>query len=108
MIQVFHTEGNSILRTMIGLSVHHLHYGFIFILIAALIFIFYKINKLAVALMGLGLGLVLDEFIPSLLLMTIRSEEIVAYKQGFIWTIILFSSIILISILLYFRNKNRK
>jgi len=98
---LFFVEEVSTLRAITGLSIHHAHYGIILLTISILMFVFYKRNNLSIALAGGGLGLVLDEFIPSLLFTSLRAQEIDVYFRGFIPTVILFIAVILISIILY-------
>ena len=48
-VLVFYNDrGMGFLRETTGLNIHHYHYGIIFILIAALIMIFHKINGLLI------------------------------------------------------------
>lgn len=103
-----HFYHNSLLKSITGLNLHHLHYGIILLVISSLILIFYKTNLYSVALTGFGLGLVLDEFIPSLFLKTTRGEELLTYNQNFIGTIVLFLGVISLSVLIYFLGKKPK
>ena len=104
---IYGKDNISLLRATTELTIHHFHYGIVFVIIASLIFLFYKINNYSTSLMGFGLGTILDEFIPSLFLNTIRKEELTIYYQSLNWTIILFLSIIIITIIFYFVKKNR-
>ena len=90
------------LRTKTGLQIHHIHYGIVAIFISALILLFSSRNFFVIALMGLGLGWMLDEFIPSLLLPGNRPVELDVYNKSFRKTIILFATIILLVLILYF------
>jgi|SRR3989344_1534378 len=90
------------LRISLGLQIHHIHYGAVILLITAFTLIFYGKNNYVLALFGLGLGLVLDEFVPALLMSGNRKMEMNAYAKGFIPTLIIFLLIILAMILLYF------
>jgi len=90
------------LRTKLGLRIHHLHYGIIFVLIATLILLFSGKNVYVIVLLGLGLGLILDLFIPSLLMKSDRRKELVVYKRTLVKTLILFIILILVVVLLSF------
>jgi len=89
-----------LLRTKTGLQVHHLHYGVVLLLIAALILLFSGESKTVIAL--LGLGLMLDLFIPSLLMEGDRPRELEAYKKSLFGTILLFLIVIAGTVLLMF------
>ena len=90
----------SILRSLTGLSFHHYHYGTILLTIGILLLIFHKRTTLAVVMSGVGLGLVLDTFIPSLLLVTSREAEINAYFGGFEGSIVLYLIVIILAVVL--------
>ena len=87
-------------RTKTGLQVHHGHYGIIFILISSVVTLFTGETVYMTALLGLGLGLILDEFIPSLLMPGDRTLELEIYRRSLSKTIIFFSIIIAIILLL--------
>lgn len=89
------------LRRKTNLQIHHLHFGAIFILITAFLLILLGKNIWVVALLGLGLGLIFDEFIPALLMPGNRKVELKAYEKGFIATLILFIFIIALLVLFY-------
>jgi hypothetical protein len=91
-----------LLRTKTKLQIHHLHHGIILVFIASLILLFLGNNIYVTILLGLGLGLMLDLFIPSLLMKSNREEELKVYKKTFIKTLILFIVIILIIVLVSF------
>jgi len=92
----------SALRKKSGLQIHHIHYGIFIILVASFILLFFGKNNYVISLLGLGLGLCLDEFIPALLMPWNRKVELGAYEKGFISTLILLVVIILILFLIYF------
>ena len=96
----FYTERVGPLREMSGLSVHHFHYGVIFLTIAVLMFVFLERNAVSVALSGLGLGLILDALIPSLLLKTGREAEIAAYNDGLFGTVLLLAVVVAVTVFL--------
>jgi hypothetical protein len=96
---------NPFLRMKTKLQIHHLHHGIILVLIASLILIFLGNNIYVTILLGLGLGLMLDLFIPSLMIKSNREEELKVYKKTFLKTSILFVVIILIILLILFITK---
>jgi hypothetical protein len=93
---------NPFLRMKTKLQIHHLHHGIILVFIASLILLFLGKNIYVIILLGLGLGLMLDLFIPSLLMKSNREEELKIYKKTFIKTLILFVILIMIIILISF------
>ena len=105
---VFYNYGDmGFLRETTGLNIHHYHYGIIFILIAALIMIFHKINGFSVGVMGFGIGSVADSFISRLLSNGgTRVGEIANYNEVLLPTLFLFGVIILISIMFYLTGKD--
>ena len=88
------------LRRTTGLTVHHLHYGVLFVFIAALLLLFSGRNIFVIVFLGLGLGLILDLFIPSLIMKTDRRAELKVYRETFMGTVILF--VVVISAILLF------
>ncbi len=105
IVFLFFTQ-KSFIKELTNLNIHHVHYGIILVTIAIITLIFYKNNNATTSISGLGLGLILDEFIPSLLLTTSTEEAIIAYNQGLIPTLILFLLLIGLTILLY-KKKNK-
>ena len=94
------------LREITGLTIHHFHYGLVFILVAALCLIFYRINFFSVGLMGLGIGTVFDSFVSRLFSFnSVRAEELYAYGSSFTFTLFLFVNIILLAIIFYMWKK---
>ena len=106
-VLVYHNNGElPFLRAITGLTFHHFHYGLVFILIAALLLIFYKVNSFSVGLMGFGLGTALDSFISRLFSFSSnRSRELSAYDSSFIFTLIMFLDVILLTFVFYFWGK---
>ena len=86
------------LRKEIGFRIHHAHLGVLFILFASTLLLFLDTNIYIITLLGLGLGLILDESISLMIIKTSRKSDLEAYKKSFIKTIILF--IIIVSIIL--------
>ena len=106
---LFYNSGEiSALRQLTGLTIHHADYGLIFILIAALLLIFHKINTFSVGLMGFGLGSVFDSFVSGLFKFnSSRIVEISLYNRGFFFTIFVFINILLLTTIFYFLGKRR-
>ncbi len=102
-VLLFYNEGGvSLLRGVTGLTFHHFHYGMIFILIASLMLIFYKVNRWGIGLMGFGLGAVYDSFVSRLFSFdSVRVNEIAKYNSSFGLTLLLFSVIILLTVVFY-------
>ena len=69
-------------RTKTGLQVHHGHFGLLIILIASILVVLGLRNFYVFGFLGLGLGLVFDEFIPSLLMPGNRELELETYKKS--------------------------
>lgn len=93
-----------ITRTKTGLQIHHLHHGIFFVFIASLILLFIGKNNYVIALLGVGLGLMFDFFIPSILIKSDRKKELKIYQETFVKTLILFLILIFIVIGLSFIN----
>jgi len=99
----------AILRSITGLTIHHYHYGLFFILLSALLLIFYKRNVFSVGLMGFGLGSTLDSVISSLLKEnTVRSIEIMRYNQSLSLTIFLFLIVVVLGVVFYLVSEKYK
>jgi hypothetical protein len=81
------------IKTQTGLQIHHLHYGLIFIFCSAVVLLFEGNKSIVILLLGLGLGLVFDEFISSLKLVEHRPLGLEIYSQSFKGTLILFVTI---------------
>ncbi len=96
MVYLFFTQRTEIFRSISGLSFHHFHYGILLLMSSVIFLIFLKETKFIVALAGIGSGLIIDSFIPSLLLKTERASEISAYNQGLFPTLILLVGVIII------------
>lgn len=92
----------SSLRVKSGLQIHHLHYGCILLVITSMILLFYGKNAYSIVLLGFGIGLILDEFVPALLMPGNRKLELKAYEKGFIPTLILLLVLSFIILMLYF------
>ncbi len=91
-----HTFDRAFTRDKTGLQVHHAHYGILFVLVASIILLSGGESVLVIILLGLGLGLILDEFIPSLLMPGNRPLELEIYRKSFLKTAILFLIVVVI------------
>ncbi|MBP6060581.1 MAG: hypothetical protein KA515_01075 [Candidatus Pacebacteria bacterium] len=89
-------------RSITKLGWHHLHWGIIMILFSAVFLVLFGKNLSVIILLGVGLGLVMDLFIPSLQLKTNREEELAIYSDSLFPTILLGLSIVAIIVLLSF------
>ena len=89
------------LRTKTGLQIHHIHYGIILVLAGTLLIFFLGKSLWVVGVMGLGLGLILDEFVPSLLMPGNRELELEIYKKSLRGTAALISIIVLVILILF-------
>ena len=89
-------------RSVLKLSWHHLHYGILLTLAGVILLLYFHKNTIVTILLGIGLGLMMDLFIPSLLLETNREEELVVYKKSLVPTIFLFVGVIGLILILPF------
>ena len=85
-------------RSLLNLRWHHLHWGILFVLFGAVMLIVSGKNMMVVIALGMGLGLMMDLFIPSLRLETDREKELVVYGHSLIETGMLFLLVIFIVI----------
>ena len=89
-------------RSVLKVRWHHLHHGVLFVIASAVMLLLFPEKRIVtVILLGIGLGSIMDLFIPSLLLQTNREEELVVYRNSLVPTIILFAGILLLLFLLY-------
>jgi hypothetical protein len=89
------------LRARTGLQVHHLHFGVVAVAISALILVTWGKGFLCLAFLGLGLGLILDEFLPSLQMPGNRPLELELYRRTLWPTLALFAAVGLTALGLY-------
>ena len=101
----FRTGDVTIFRAITGLNIHHYTYGIFMIFIATLIFLFYKVEKYSIILMGFGFGSFFDGFISRLLGNTTRTIEITNYNKNFGLTIFLFIILVLSATCVYLSLK---
>ena len=91
------------LREITGLTIHHFHYGLLFILIASILLIFYRVSSFSVGLMGFGLGSTFDSFVSRLFsFSSVRTNELSSYGSSFPYTLLLFANIVLLVSIFYF------
>ena len=81
---------------MLKLRWHHLHWGIMLILSGTVLLVLLGKSALVIILLGIGLGLVIDLFIPSLQLQTDREKELFVYRNSLVSTLLLGSCIIVI------------
>lgn len=87
-------------RTKLGLQIHHMHHGIILLLIGNITLLVAGLSPFVIILSGLGLGLIMDEYIASLILPGDREVELQVYQKSARKTTYLFLAIIGIIILL--------
>jgi hypothetical protein len=95
----------SFLRRTTGLQIHHYHYGIIILAIALLVYLFLSKNRIVVALLGFGLGSILDSFVSGLLVSHNRMQEIINYNMNLWNTIIIFGIVVVLCVIFYLVNK---
>lgn len=82
-------------RNVLKIRWHHLHWGILMILAGTISLIIFGKSFWIIALLGVGLGNIMDLFIPSVLVETDRVKELILYRNSLVWTIFLFIFIIL-------------
>lgn len=87
-------------RSVLKLHWHHLHWGIVLILTGTMLLLLSGKITSVIVLLGIGLGLIIDLFIPSLLLKTDRERELEAYRSSLIPTLILAALIVTVIIIL--------
>src|SRR3989338_4060888 len=85
-----------IIRSVLKLRWHHLHWGIMLMLSGTALLVASGKSALVIILLGIGLGLVIDLFIPSLQLQTDREKELFVYRNSLVSTLLLGSCIIVI------------
>ncbi len=83
-------------RTTLKLRWHHLHGGIALIFLATFLLLFFGESDLETMLLGLGLGLSIDLFIPSLEMKTNRKQEMKVYRSSLRPTLILGTLIVMV------------
>jgi len=79
---------------------HHFHWGLPLATLGGILFIFETHTQLAALLLGIGLGMSLDEYAPSLFLKTERKQELEAYYKALPHTTGLFIMLFVIIVIL--------
>lgn len=87
-------------RTKTRLNWHHLHFGIVLVLIGNLLLLAKGESPLVTGFLGVGSGLIVDLFIPSLILKTDRREELVIYRNSLKATLVLAAFITTLAIIL--------
>lgn len=85
-------------RSVLKIRWHHLHYGALFVLVGSILTLLTGITSLSIVLTGLGLGLIMDLFIPSFMLETDRKHELIIYRKSLLPTIFLFIAVVVVVI----------
>lgn len=83
-----------------GWRTHHHHYGVLLLSLGILVMIASNNSLPSLVPTGIGLGLVMDEFIASLFLTHKEPEGSRLYRRSLSWTIALFCTIALLLLLL--------
>jgi hypothetical protein len=89
-------------RSAIKLRWHHLHMGVVLITVGTISLLLSNGNILTNILLGTGLGLVIDLFIPSLKLETNREDELIIYRNSLVPTLFLGALIVAVIVVLAF------
>ena len=95
-------KDGSFMRSLTGLKWHHWHTGMVFLTAGMAIIIYQGKTLAALIFLGLGLGLVVDEFFMTLRLETQREEELKVYSGSFGETLILTLAISVVFLLISF------
>jgi hypothetical protein len=85
-----------VLRRKTGLDWHHIHFGFIILIISLMTIWIYDVNNLSIIFLAIGLSLIIDQIIP-----LIYKKICYFSKEGISWAILLHlvTSLIIILIL---------
>jgi len=86
-----------LVRSTLKLRWHHMHWGALFVLVGSLLLLYFGTLVISSAiLIGLGLGLILDLFVPSLLLETNRERELIAYRKSLAPTLLFAGAVVIV------------
>lgn len=83
-----------------GWRTHHHHYGILLLTLGVLVMIASNNSPSSLVPTGIGLGLVMDEFVASLFLTHKEPEGSRLYRRSLSWTVTLFCTITLLLLLL--------
>lgn len=90
------------LRTKTGLQIHHLHYGVTVLMVAMVItLVTGTVSNVVWGLFGLSTGLIMDEYIASMLLPGDRPLELAIYKKALWPTGVLLTTIVVVVVILF-------
>ncbi|MCX6702794.1 MAG: hypothetical protein NTW60_02920 [Candidatus Wolfebacteria bacterium] len=87
-------------RSLIKLRWHHIHWGAVFILAAAIMLLVSGVNPWSIIVLGIGMGLIFDELIIILIFETERDEELRAYEKTLRPTLIMATFIVIAIVIL--------
>jgi hypothetical protein len=87
--------------TIAGGRFHHLHLGILFVFAASLVLLFAGENLFSVGFLGLGLGLILDEFVASVIVPHQEPESTKLYLGSLKGTFVLLISVVVIILAFY-------
>ena len=87
-------------RSVLKLRWHHLHWEVVLISLGIILLLLSGESAAVIVLFGIGLGFIIDLFIPSLMLETDREKELVVYRNSLIPTLFLGFATVAIIILL--------
>lgn len=79
-------ERLSLMRRITGLQIHHGHWGLAWLTLSGLTQTFGYRSTTTIVMFGFGLGLLLDEIIPSLNMPGERSVELFVYRKTYVPT----------------------
>ena len=84
------------LRSLLRLQWHHYHHGVIIVLGGVVSLIFLGVTPWILAVLGVGMGLIMDEFIWSLKMPGNRDLELNVYNRSFRPTLFLLAILVLL------------
>lgn len=91
-------------RSVLKLRWHHLPWGIVLIVFGVMLLLLSEKSNAANILFGIGLGFVIDLFIPSLQLETDREKELAVYRNSLKPTLFLAASIVIVITVLSYLN----
>lgn len=91
-------------RSVLKLRWHHLHWGIVLIFIGTVLLLLFEKNTTIITLFGVGLGFIIDLFVPSLQLETDREKELMVYRNSLLPTLFLGAFVVILIIVLSFSN----
>lgn len=94
----------SLLSTFFGARFHHWHAGILLILVGTVILIMNGDRSVVLGLLGVGLGLTIDVFIPFFYIKMNRDEELREYRRSLLPTLLFALGIVAIVAVLSLRR----